>query len=78
MAALSACSVTEYFTSDSYLDENQLDHLVTAQVPQSTQNATPRAVKAFAGTVLPGKSDSDFMFCLHSYNGFIIDRSRVY
>ena len=29
-------------------------------------------------TVLPAKSDSDFMFCLHSYQGLIIDRSLVY
>ena len=28
--------------------------------------------------VLPAKSDSDFMFCLHSYQGLIIDRSFVY
>ena len=30
------------------------------------------------GTLLPAKSDSDFMFCLQSYQGLIIDRSRVY
>ena len=29
-------------------------------------------------TVLPAKSDSDFMFCLQSYQGLIIDRSLVY
>ena len=29
-------------------------------------------------TVLSAKSDSDFMFCLQSYQGFIIDRSLVY
>ena len=29
-------------------------------------------------TVLPAKSDSDIMFCLHSYQGLIIDRSLVY
>ena len=29
-------------------------------------------------TVLPAKSDSDVMFCLQSYQGFIIDRSLVY
>ena len=28
-------------------------------------------------TVLPAKSDSDFMFCLQSYQGLIIDRSLV-
>ena len=28
--------------------------------------------------VLPAKSDSDFMFCLQSNLGLIIDRSRVY
>ena len=49
MTAHSACSVTEDFTSDSDLDENELDHLVTAQVPQSTQNSTRWAVKAFEG-----------------------------
>ena len=29
-------------------------------------------------TVLQAKSDSDFMFCLQSYKGPIIDRSLVY
>ena len=29
-------------------------------------------------TVLPAKSDSDFMFCLQSYHGPILDRSLVY
>ena len=29
-------------------------------------------------TVLPARSDSDFVFCLHSYQGLIIDRSLVY
>ena len=29
-------------------------------------------------TVLPAKSDSDFMFCLQSYQGLIIDISLVY
>ena len=29
-------------------------------------------------TVLPVKSDSDVMFCLQNYQGFIIDRSLVY
>ena len=29
-------------------------------------------------TVLPAKSDSDFMFCLQSYQGLIINRSLVY
>ena len=29
-------------------------------------------------TILPAKSDSDFMFCLQSYQGLIIDRSLVY
>ena len=28
-------------------------------------------------TVLPAKSDSDFMFCLQSYQGLIIDSSIV-
>ena len=30
------------------------------------------------GTVLPSKSDSDFMLCLQSYQGLIIDISFVY
>ena len=29
-------------------------------------------------TVLPAKSDSDFMFCLQSYQELIIDSSLVY
>ena len=30
-----------------------------------------------ASTILPAKSDSDVMFCLHSYQGLRIDRSLV-
>ena len=29
-------------------------------------------------TVVPAKSDIDFMFCLQSYQGLIIDRPLVY
>ena len=29
-------------------------------------------------TVVPTKSDSDVMFCLHSYQGLRIDMSLVY
>ena len=29
-------------------------------------------------TVLPAKSDSEVMFCLQSYHGFMIDISLVY
>ena len=29
-------------------------------------------------TVLPAKSDSDFMISLQSYQGLIVDRSLVY
>ena len=29
-------------------------------------------------TALPAKSDTDFMFCLQSYQGLIIDRSHMY
>ena len=28
--------------------------------------------------MLPAKSDSDFMFCLQSYQGLLIDRSLVF
>ena len=34
--------------------------------------------KLTPGTVLPAKSDRGVMFCLQSYQGRIIDRSRVY
>ena len=30
------------------------------------------------GTVLSAKSDSDFMICLQSFQGLLIDRSLVY
>ena len=49
MVSLSSSSVTEGFSPDSDLDENELDHLVTAQVPQSTHNSTHWALKAFYG-----------------------------
>ena len=35
-------------------------------------------MKNVHGTVLPAKSDSDIMFCLHGYQGLRIDRSLVY
>ena len=35
------------------------------------------ALNEFTHTVLPAKSDNDFMFCLQSYQGIIIDRSLV-
>ena len=31
-----------------------------------------------SSTVMPAKCDSDGMFCLQSYQGFIINRSLVY
>ena len=36
------------------------------------------ALNEFTHTVLPAKSDNDFMFCLQSYQGIIIDISLVY
>ena len=35
-------------------------------------------VSALACTILSAKSDSDFMFCLQSYQGLINDKSRMY
>ena len=37
-----------------------------------------RCICETALTVLPGKSDSEVMFCLQSYQGLIINRSLVY
>ena len=37
-----------------------------------------RKYSQFYATILPAKSDSDIMFCLQSYQGFIIDRSLVF
>ena len=39
---------------------------------------TLSARKVHVPTVLPAKMDSDFMFCLQSYQGLIIERSLVY
>ena len=36
------------------------------------------ARKVHVPTILPAKSDSDFMFCLQSYQALIIERSFVY
>ena len=36
------------------------------------------AIQKIASTVLPAKSDSDFMFCSQSYQGIIIDILLVY
>ena len=46
------------------------------QVRQGTHTWKP--YQTDNGTVLPAKSDSNVMFCLQSYQGFIIDRSLVY
>ena len=35
-------------------------------------------VTQMVSTLLPAKSDSDFMFCLQRYQGLRIDRSLVY
>ena len=42
---------------------------------ESKYKLTPKVAIA---AVLPAKRDSDFMFCLQSYQGLIIDRSLVY
>ena len=38
----------------------------------------PSNISLSTATVLPAKSDSGVMFCLHHYQGLIIDRSLVY
>ena len=52
------------------------------EIPQyhtADQPMAPRGrVQSMRGTILPARSDSDFMFCLHSYQGLIIDRSLVF
>ena len=60
---MASFSVTEDFSSDSNLDENELDHLVTAQVPQSTQNSTRWAIKAFEGNLFIYLFIYLFIFC---------------
>ena len=42
------------------------------------QESVCSVINPIAGTVLPAKGDSDVMFCLHSYQGLITDRSLVY
>ena len=46
---MASVSVTEDFSSDSDLNENDLDQLVTAQIPTNTQNSTRWAIKTFEG-----------------------------
>ena len=41
----------------------------------SADNSATAVVFVPSTTVLPAKSDSDIMFCLQSYQGFIIDIS---
>ena len=45
---------------------------------QPSVTVTSCFVTKLSGSVLPAKSDIDFMFCLQSYQGLIIDRSLVY
>ena len=47
-------------------------------VRRSTRMMLQLFVIKMVSTVLPAKSDSDVMFCLQSYQGLRIDRSRVY
>ena len=42
---------------------------------ESKYKLTPKVAVA---AVLPAKRDNDFMFCLQSYQGLIIDRSLLY
>ena len=42
---------------------------------RDVRDRTPSNCEA---TVLPAKNDSDFMFCLQSYQGLIIDIPLVY
>ena len=44
----------------------------------SACRSPPAPMSVMSRTVLPAKSDSDVMFCLQSYYGFIIDISLVY
>ena len=51
---------------------------ITLFFSQANSQTTTRTTSYYITTVLPAKSDSNFMFCLQSYQGLIIDRSLVY
>ena len=53
---------------------NVFQHSVNATLLRKAQTMYMMLVV----TVLPAKSDSDVMFCLHSYQGRRIDKSLVY
>ena len=45
---------------------------------QLSESLQKQMCKSCIYIVLPAKSDSDVMFCLQIYHGYIIDRSLVY
>ena len=60
----------------NFVPTSQMGHIEV--VPTLKMDKQRLAPFLFVSTVVPTESDSDVMFCLHSYHGLIIDRSRVY
>ena len=58
------------------LDRNMVLRKVNLKNSEVRNN--PENILPCISTVLQAKSDSDFMFCLQSYQWLIIDRSLVY
>ena len=62
----------------NFVPTSQTGHTCIEVVPASKMDKQRLASFLFVSTVVPTESDSDVMFCLQSYHGLIIDRSRVY
>ena len=59
------------------LAEEPVCHLLFSVLIITTIAVHFKVYKIGQSTVMPAKSDSDIIFCLQSYQGFIIDRSLV-
>ena len=67
-------------TSWSSFEENTTQNQSAETLLKALKNVQQSmyTVEVIFFTVLPAKNGSDVMFCLHSYQGLIIDRSLVY
>ena len=64
------------YNYEKVITENEISTEITTIATPDSENHISGKICVIA--VLPVKSDSDFMFCLQTYQGLIIDRSLVY
>ena len=77
VTSIGGCLVTSIKDWNSCLAQSIREQSYGNCVPVSMIDELDTARKKKLGTVLPSKTDSDVMFCLH-YQGLINNRSAVY